>query len=159
MLAFKSYPAHPLKVTPDCFSHQVLEECGHLTGEDGQVEEAGGHLIVVLGQVAVPQVLQDLNVLLLALHVRWTKHKHTLRACMAQWLKRPKTRNEDAPHARQDVRRCGQELHSHQLRNKQLPASKQTKRSSQGHLDLIITHIYTVCMYDVCTRVCTSDKK
>lgn len=33
--------------------HQVLEKCSHLTGEDGQVQEASGQLVTVLGQVAV----------------------------------------------------------------------------------------------------------
>lgn len=33
--------------------HQVLEECGNLAGEHGQVQEACGQLMAVLGQVAV----------------------------------------------------------------------------------------------------------
>lgn len=49
--------------------HQVFEEGRDLPGEHSQVEEAGGDFMVVLGQVAIPQVLQHLNVLLLAVHV------------------------------------------------------------------------------------------
>lgn len=50
-------------------AHQVLEERGDLAGEDGQVEEAGGELVVVLGEVVVAEVLQGLAVLLLVIHV------------------------------------------------------------------------------------------
>ena len=49
--------------------HQIFEEGRDLPGEHSQVEEAGGDLMVVLGQVAIPQVLHHLNVLLLAVHV------------------------------------------------------------------------------------------
>lgn len=50
-------------------AHQVLEERGDLAGEDGQVEEAGGELVVVLGEVVVAEILQGLAVLLLVIHV------------------------------------------------------------------------------------------
>lgn len=53
--------------------HQIFKESCDLSGEHGQVEEAGGDLIVVLGQVAVPQVLQNLNVLFFVFHVGWKK--------------------------------------------------------------------------------------
>lgn len=49
--------------------HQIFKECRDLSGEHGHVEEASGHLIVVLGQVAVPQVLQNLRVLFFVFHM------------------------------------------------------------------------------------------
>lgn len=53
-----------------CFlPYQVFEESRDLPGEHGQVQEAGGDLVVVLRQVTVPQVLQELYVLLLVVHV------------------------------------------------------------------------------------------
>lgn len=53
-------------------AYQVLEECSDLTGEDGQVEEAGGELMVVLGEVVVAKALQGLTVLFLILHMGCT---------------------------------------------------------------------------------------
>lgn len=50
-------------------AHQVFEECRDLSCEDSQVQEACGDLIVVLSQVTVSQVLQNLYVLILILHV------------------------------------------------------------------------------------------
>lgn len=38
-------------------SHQIFEEGRDLSGEHSQVKEASGDFIVVLGQVAIPQVL------------------------------------------------------------------------------------------------------
>lgn len=53
-----------------CFiPYQIFEESRHLPGEHGQVQEASGDLVVVLRQVTVPQVLQQLYVLLLTVHV------------------------------------------------------------------------------------------
>lgn len=49
--------------------HQIFEECCDLSGEHSQVEKACGHFVVVLGQVAIAQVLQHLNVLLLVFHM------------------------------------------------------------------------------------------
>lgn len=58
--------------------HQIFKESRDLSGEHSQVEEACGHLIVVLGQVAVPQVLQNLDVLFFVFHMGWKKtHTHT----------------------------------------------------------------------------------
>lgn len=54
-------------------AHQVLEERGDLAGEDGQVEEAGGELVVVLGEVVVAKVLQGFTVLLLIFHMGCAK--------------------------------------------------------------------------------------
>lgn len=51
------------------FSHQIFEEGRDLSGEHSQVKEASGDFVVVLGQVAIPQVLQHLNVLLFAVHM------------------------------------------------------------------------------------------
>ncbi len=53
------------------FPHQIFEEGRDLSGEHSQVEEACGDFVVVLGQVAIPQVLQHLNILLLVVHVGW----------------------------------------------------------------------------------------
>lgn len=55
----------------DSGPHQVLEECSHFAGEHGQVQEAGGQLMTVLGQVAIAQGLHGLSVLLLVLHMAW----------------------------------------------------------------------------------------
>lgn len=44
---------HPSPL-PSLFPHQIFKECRDLSGEHGQIEEAGGDLIIVLGQVAVP---------------------------------------------------------------------------------------------------------
>lgn len=49
--------------------HQIFEEGCDLSGKHSQVKKASGDFVVVLGQVAIPQVLQDLNVLLLAVHM------------------------------------------------------------------------------------------
>lgn len=49
--------------------HQIFEEGCDLSGEHSQVEEACGDFVVVLGQVAVPQVLQHLDILLLVVHM------------------------------------------------------------------------------------------
>lgn len=51
------------------FPHQVFEECCDLSGKHSQVEEACGDFIVVLGQVTIPQVLQQLNIMLLVFHM------------------------------------------------------------------------------------------
>lgn len=51
------------------FPHQIFEEGRDLSSEHSQVEEACGDFVVVLGQVAIPQVLQYLNILLLVVHV------------------------------------------------------------------------------------------
>lgn len=51
------------------FSYQIFEESRDLPGEHSQVQEASGDLVVILGQVTVPQVLQHLDVLLLVIHV------------------------------------------------------------------------------------------
>lgn len=50
-------------------TYQILEESRDLSGEHGQVQEAGGDLVVVLRQVTVPQVFQQLYVLLLTVRV------------------------------------------------------------------------------------------
>lgn len=60
------------------FSHQIFEEGRDLSGEHSQVKEASWDFVVVLGQVAIPQVLQHLNILLFAVHMGWkTKNAHT----------------------------------------------------------------------------------
>lgn len=51
------------------FFYQIFEKSRDLPGEHSQVQEASGDLVVVLGQVTVPQVLQHLDVLLLVVHV------------------------------------------------------------------------------------------
>lgn len=53
------------------FPHQIFEQSRDLPGEHSQVQEARGDLVVVLGQVAVPQVLQHLDILLLVFDVSW----------------------------------------------------------------------------------------
>lgn len=69
-----SLPLFPPHSSP----HQIFEEGRDLSGEHSQVEEPCGDLVVVLGQVAVPQVLQHLNILLLVVHMGWkTTHMHT----------------------------------------------------------------------------------
>lgn len=57
------------------FPHQIFEEGRDLSGKYSQVEEACGDFIVVLGQVAIPQVLQQLNIMLLVFHMCCKKHK------------------------------------------------------------------------------------
>lgn len=51
------------------FAYQVFKESRDLSGEHCQVEEACGHLIVILGQVTIPQILQHLDVVLLVFDV------------------------------------------------------------------------------------------
>lgn len=59
---------HPSPLS-SLFAHQIFKECRDLSGEHGQIEEASGDLIIVLGQVAVPQVLQNLDVLFFVFHM------------------------------------------------------------------------------------------
>lgn len=64
------------------FPHQIFKERCDLSGEHGQIEEAGGDLVIILGQVAVPQVLQNLDILFFVFHMGWKKKKkHT----QAKW--------------------------------------------------------------------------
>lgn len=70
-----------------CFPHQIFEECRDLSGEHSQVEEPSGDFIVVLGQVAVPQVLQNLDVLLLVFHMG-LKSKTQAHKISAGWQSR-----------------------------------------------------------------------
>lgn len=58
-----------------CLAHQVFKERRDLSCEDSQVQEAGGDLIIVLSQVTVPQILQNLYVLILILHMIWEQKK------------------------------------------------------------------------------------
>jgi len=51
------------------FPHQIFGEGCDLSGEHSQVEETCGDFVVVLGQMAIPQVLQHLNILLLVFHM------------------------------------------------------------------------------------------
>lgn len=60
-----SFSPHTLLLFP----HQIFEEGRDLSGEHSQVEEPCGDLVVVLGKVAVPQVLQYLNILLLVVYM------------------------------------------------------------------------------------------